>query len=457
MTVLEAVDGMDSPRSSSSTSSFISDSDDDDRELYEGIDGSDSDTVYEEEYSELELHRTRAQKRTSSLGMMRLSSSAHSLPLALGTTWNATPSVSSSSLNTNSHIQTHTHMHQVQQSMSTNFLPSIACPSTSGRAMSLDAVQMASIQSHKQVSSSSYSKIGASRSHGDKMSKNDIFDAADSTSSSPRPRVSFRLDLTALTSAKPMVRVVSQPELNRHAIATTMDYDLAYIKSSSSYSLCSHYPAALSPPSLLKSSTSVPAAVASSSQMSHANNACRNNGFPDNAYHHNHHGSDAYGHNNTNQTILNGNGAAMGEHLPPFAARQASLSRRLQVRPSVDRLVGNNILFGPDLSPSISAVARAFKWRRNSDELNHRLSRRASRDSLIEHNILRLESNSQLLQFKHKQVALQDRMGSRSSRESLVERKILLPRDQAQNQKENVESIDADTSMALSPQSASTV
>lgn len=111
---------------------------------------------------------------------------------------------------------------------------------------------------------------------------------------------------------------------------------------------------------------------------------------------------------------------------PVFRKRQAALHRRLLERPSIDSLVQHNILFGPDLSPSLSAAARAFKWRRNSDELNHLLARRASRDSLIQSNIIQLEATSKRQQrFKETQAALASTLGQRSSVTSLIQRNIL--------------------------------
>lgn len=406
-----------------------------DNDLY--IDSSESETVDDEDY--LVLGSVRSDDQGAQSHGMRTSYSAQSLPLALGPAWPlSSPPASSPSFRhniplsapdspSNDAFSTYHHLGSsdslstpddsilkassvgpnsapaVPSSLSSPLLRVSARPSSSGPSSTMSCVPGPSEHTYHKVTS-----------HGTRAMSLDAAQMAQASNQSEsslpvsnnRPRVSFRLDLTALTSSKPMVRVISQPELNRHAIATESVYKSS--SSSAIYGVPNFGGFGAYPSGPLMVTQSHP-------DFRSAGSWPPNLGFSS---------SNPLGFSSIpHDTLIQGGiGAA-----PSFAQRQDSLSRRLEVRPSVERLVQHNILFGPDISPSISAAARAYKWRRRGDELNHRLSRRASRDSLIEHNILRLEATNQTQQrFRKKQVDLADRIGTRSSRESLVQRNILV-------------------------------
>lgn len=438
--------------------------DDDDLEHYS--DSSDSETIDDAEYCGLEVPQADG---PLSLGM-RPSYSAQSLPLALGSAWSfSSPPNSSSSFRPGIPVSAphsppgdgfrisypnHNNAESCSRpddsilkvsasspvaapnlptSISSPLLRGIPRPSSAGPSSTTSCIP-ATVDNTYQRSMTQGTRAmsldAAQLAHASEQAHNP---SVPHTSSGTRTRVSFRLDLTALTSSKPMVRVISQPELNRHSIITTEN---VYKSSSSS--------AIYGVPSLgFGHYTNYPAGQLLVTQ-SHPD--CRNvSSWPTSSGL----ASSSLGYALPSaENLPHSNAAAT---MPTFAQRQASLSRRLQVRPSVERLVQHNILFGPDLSPSISAAARAFRWRRRGDELNHRLSRRASRDSLIEHNILRADINSQTqTRFRMKQFDLANRIGSRSSRESLVQRNILVPQSASHSGRNN----HADSSDALSPQTA---
>lgn len=408
---------------------------DDDHDLYD--ESSDSETVDDDDYLVMGVHHGDAHDARS-LGM-RTSYSAQSLPLALGPAWPlSSPPTSSTSFghgiplsaphspSNDAFREYPTHSSQsssndsvlqnaptgvnsapaLPSSLSSPLLRSVPRPSSGGPSSTTSCIPDPSDTSyHRQHSHTTRAmSLDAAQLAQAAEDMNDY--VAVPSSSTGRPRVSFRLDLSALTQSKPMVRVISQPELNRHSITTESVYKSTSTSAIYGASNFGHYGA-------YGAYTTGPLMV-TQSQVD-----CRSVGsWPPNVVYSS--SSLGFAHPGTENI-----GPAT---LPSFAQRQASLSRRLQVRPSMDRLVQHNILFGPDLSPSINAAARAFKWRRRGDELNQRLSRRASRDSLIEHNILRLEANSQSqVRFRKRQVALADSFIARSSRESLIQRNILAP------------------------------
>lgn len=411
---------------------------DDDHDLYN--ESSDSETVDDDDYLVMGVHHGDSHD-AHSLGM-RPSYSAQSLPLALGPAWPlSSPPTSSTSFGHGIPLSApHSPSNEgfreypphsdaaspsssddsvlkmpatgpnsaptLPSSLSSPLLRSVPRTSSGGPSSTTSCIPPPSDTSYHRQQAHTTRAMSLDAAQLAQASEDMDDYAAAPSSSTGRPRVSFRLDLSALTQSKPMVRVISQPELNRHSITTESVHKSTSTSAIYGVPNFGHYGA-------YGAYTTGPLMV-TQSQVD-----CRSVGSwpPNVAY-----SSSSLGFTHPGPENIG------PVNVPSFAQRQASLSRRLQVRPSMDRLVQHNILFGPDLSPSISAAARAFKWRRRGDELNQRLSRRASRDSLIEHNILRLEANSQSqVRFRKRQVALADSFGARSSRESLVQRNILAP------------------------------